>query len=318
MLNRARNFFYPSGTIKVPLPRSISMSLIARFFPDPPLSPRVTLPTMYDLPSEDPEEPGLPDEYHALQPQLLTRAFRSLRFSDDKIFIGSDLNLYYDSRHPQWYKRPDWFGVVGVSRLYEGKDLRSSYVIWQEGVNPFVVVELLSPGTEKEDLGIYAESELQSEVSSELEGATPALSNGQSEPPKEIPPRKWEVYEQILRVPYYVVFSRYTHRLHFFQLVGGHYQEQPLDSENPRIWISELELGLGIWEGTFEGVDRPWLRWVDTQGNWVLTDTEQARQETELALEQVGQERQRAEQERQLREELIAKLRARGIDPDAL
>jgi len=50
----------------------------------------------------------------------------------------------------------------------------------------------------------------------------------------------------------------------------------------------------------------------------VLTDTEQARQETELALEQVGQERQRAEQERQLREELIAKLRARGIDPDAL
>lgn len=23
-----------------------------------------TLPTMYDLPSEDAEEPGLPDEYH--------------------------------------------------------------------------------------------------------------------------------------------------------------------------------------------------------------------------------------------------------------
>ncbi len=31
---------------------------------DPPLSPRLILPTMYDLPSEDPEEPGLPDEYH--------------------------------------------------------------------------------------------------------------------------------------------------------------------------------------------------------------------------------------------------------------
>jgi hypothetical protein len=25
---------------------------------DPPLSPRETLPTMYDLPSENPEEPG--------------------------------------------------------------------------------------------------------------------------------------------------------------------------------------------------------------------------------------------------------------------
>ena len=31
---------------------------------DPPLSPRETLPTMYDLPSEDPEEPGLPDQFH--------------------------------------------------------------------------------------------------------------------------------------------------------------------------------------------------------------------------------------------------------------
>ena len=27
-------------------------------------------PTMCDLPSEDPEEPGLPDEFHNLQPQL--------------------------------------------------------------------------------------------------------------------------------------------------------------------------------------------------------------------------------------------------------
>ncbi|OBQ33610.1 MAG: hypothetical protein AN487_20005, partial [Anabaena sp. CRKS33] len=30
-----------------------------------------TMPTMYDLPSENPEEPGLPDEFHDFQPQLL-------------------------------------------------------------------------------------------------------------------------------------------------------------------------------------------------------------------------------------------------------
>nr|NCR54888.1 Uma2 family endonuclease [Microcystis aeruginosa L211-07] len=29
---------------------------------DPPLSPRQSLPTMYDLPSDNPLEPGLPDE----------------------------------------------------------------------------------------------------------------------------------------------------------------------------------------------------------------------------------------------------------------
>lgn len=38
---------------------------------NPPLPPKLTLPTMYDLPSEDAEEPGLPDEFHDLQPQLL-------------------------------------------------------------------------------------------------------------------------------------------------------------------------------------------------------------------------------------------------------
>jgi hypothetical protein len=36
-----------------------------------PRSAWETLPTMYDLNSEDPEEPGLPDEFHAIQPQLL-------------------------------------------------------------------------------------------------------------------------------------------------------------------------------------------------------------------------------------------------------
>ena len=49
--------------------------------------------------------------------------------------------------------------------------------MWQEGVNPFVMIELLSPGTENDDLG---------------------------EKLREIgkPPMKWEVYERILRVPF--------------------------------------------------------------------------------------------------------------------
>jgi len=36
------------------------------------------------------------------------------------------MNLYYDVRHAQWYKRPDWFGV-GVPRLYDEVDMRLSY-----------------------------------------------------------------------------------------------------------------------------------------------------------------------------------------------
>ncbi len=101
---------------------------------DPPRPPKEYLPTMYDLPSEDPEEPGLPDEFHILQPQLLRETFRPPTYTPDQVFVGSDLNLYYDIRHPLWYKPPDWFAVLGVSRLYEQQDLRLSYVIWQEGI----------------------------------------------------------------------------------------------------------------------------------------------------------------------------------------
>jgi hypothetical protein len=145
---------------------------------------------MYDLPSENPEEPGLPDEFHSWQPQLLSRTLRLPDDPSDRIFVGSDLNLYYDVHHTLWYKRPDWFLVVDVSRFYEETDLRSSYVVWQEGTNPFLVVELLSPGTEKEDLGQFVAAEVD------------AIEENNGQPTRSTPPRKWEVYERILRVPY--------------------------------------------------------------------------------------------------------------------
>ncbi|GAB1545052.1 Uma2 family endonuclease [Scytonema sp. NUACC21] len=271
---------------------------------DPPLPAWQTLPTMYDLKSEDPEEPGLPDEFHYLQPQLLSRSLRLNNYTTEQFFTGTDLNLYYDVAHPLWHKRPDWFLVVGVPRLYAEQDLRRSYVVWQEQRNPFVVVELLSPGTEKEDLGIYAESEpdtalpLQPQANQEL--SSPESQNALVT--KDTPPTKWEVYEQRLRVPYYIVFSRYTNRVRFFKLVGGQYQEQAVDFENPRIWIPELEIGLGLWQGEFAGIPRLWLRWYDAQLNWIPTDTEQA-------LEQVEQERVRAEQERVRAEQAVEQLR---------
>lgn len=252
---------------------------------DPPRSPKETLPTMYDLPSEDPNEPGLPDEYHYLQPQLLSATLRLTHHPADQVFSVGDMNLYYDSRHPLWHKRPDWFLVLGVPRLYEQRDMRLSYVVWQEGVSPFIIVELLSPGPEKEDLG-----EVKSEAGS--------------------PPSKWEVYEQILRVPYYVTFDRYTDQLRVFGLTQGRYQE--LDTSNQKLWIPELDLGLGLWQGEYRGITRCWLRWYDSKGNWIPTEAEVAEQERQRA----EQERQRAEQERLQKERLIERLRAMEVDPD--
>ncbi len=259
---------------------------------------------MYDLPSEDPEEPGLPDEFHDLQPQLLSLTFRPPHYRASQVFSASDMNLYYDVRHAQWYKRPDWFGVVGVPRLYDEVDMRLSYVVWQEGVNPYVIVELLSPGTEKEDLGENDEEKLPPE-SEELR------DNGQAIEPQseEKPPRKWKVYEQILRIPYYVVFSRYTNQLRAFKQEGAHYQE--LELHQPRVWMPELELGLGLWQGEYQGIERLWLRWYDAQGNWILTQTEQERQRAEQAESRAQEAETRLESLRQ-------RLRESGIDPDEL
>ncbi|WP_445638784.1 hypothetical protein NSTC745_01228 [Nostoc sp. DSM 114161] len=50
---------------------------------DPPRSPKDVLPTMYDLPSEDPQEPGLPDRFHLLQPRLLNETFSYLTYHQD-------------------------------------------------------------------------------------------------------------------------------------------------------------------------------------------------------------------------------------------
>ena len=71
--------------------------------------------------------------------------------------------------------------------------------------------------------------------------------------------------------------------------------------------IAPLGVELGIWQGTYLGVELPWLRWWDAQGNLLLSGTEKA-QQAESKLEQ---ERLRAER-------LADRLRAMGIDPEQM
>ena len=219
-----------------------------------------TLPTMYDLPSENPEEPGLPDEFHDLQPDLLSWTCRSPLYAEENCFIAKDLNLYYDADHTQWYKRPDWFLVLGVPRSKNQQQLRWSYVIWQEKVSPFLVIELLSPGTEDEDLGRTTR------------GANSA-------------PTKWEVYEQILKIPYYIVYDRYENKFQGFRLErsGESDRYRELDLSGGKLWLEELGIGLGIWQGSYKQVSGSWLRFYEEAGNWIPTPMERAEREQRRA-----------------------------------
>ena len=219
--------------------------------------PQEQLPTMYDLPSEEIGDSGLPDQYHFWQGELLSETFVPPNYPTNQVFVACDLNLYYTLDHPLWYKRPDWFAVVGVERFYRKTEPRLSYVIWQEKVNPFVIVELLSPSTEKEDLGL-------------------------SKKKLGKPPYKWQVYEEILQVPYYVVFDGSRNQLRLFKLIHGRYQAE--DVSEGEYWFKEIQLGLKLVFGKYQGLNRLWLRWYDAGGNLIPTATERAEQaELEIA-----------------------------------
>jgi Uma2 family endonuclease len=254
-----------------------------------PAIPVNTLPTMYDLPSEDSEEMGLPDEFHDTQPDLLKETCRP---AVDNFFMGADLNLYYDAEHTGWYKRPDYFLAIGVPASTSPEDRRQSYVVWQEGVNPFLMVELLSPGTEAEDWG----------QTLRVVGK---------------PPTKWQVYEQVLQVPYYAVFDEFSNRFRMFCLQGGQYVEAAISGQG--FWLPEIELGLGIWSGFYQGSRGQWLRWYDRAGNWIPTLEEKellANQRADLERQRAEKAMEDADRERQRADLLAAKLRELGIDVD--
>ena len=70
---------------------------------------------------------------------LLSETFQPTTVAPDQFMTAMDLYLYYDWENTLWYKRPDWFAVVGVPRLHPQSDFRYSYVPWHEGVPPLIV-----------------------------------------------------------------------------------------------------------------------------------------------------------------------------------
>ncbi len=165
-----------------------------------------------------------------------------------------------------------------------------------------MVVELLSPGTEDEDLGTRRESAA------------------------DKPPSKWEVYERILRIPYYIVFSRYTNELRAFQLVGGHYE--PMNLTDGCLLMPEINLSLGLWQGSFRDIERLWLRWFTLEGELIPAPTESAvaatqraiiaEQEATEAKQEATEAKQEAAQAKRKAEQLAERLRQLGVNPDEL
>jgi hypothetical protein len=74
---------------------------------------------------------------------------------------------------------------------------------------------------------------------------------------------------------------------------------QPVSLTDNRFWLEEIEMGLGLWQGSYQNTEGLWLRWYNADG-WSPTLAE------------------KAENERQRADKLAEYLRSLGVDPDTV
>ncbi len=92
--------------------------------------------------------------------------------------------------------------------------------------------------------------------------------------------------------------------------------------------FAELELGIKIWDGVYEGMQAQWLRWCDSDGNLIPTGKELAEtakvkadaatENAEAAEQKAKDEHRRAEMAEKQAARLAEKLRSMGIDDKEL
>lgn len=196
------------------------------------------------------------------------------------MLFGTDFGLCTQVNGQTVIKAPDWVYVPRVNTIM---DDRRSYTPYTEGDPPALVMEFLSDtdGTEYSTRPIY-------------------------------PYGKWYFYEQILQVPNYVIFDPYQGLIEFYQLVEGRYQL--LEAPENRYWVESLQLFVGVWHGTKAERTGYWLRWWDRSGHLLLWGKEKLdREQAEKA-----QLQQQALTSAQKVDQLAARLRELGIDPEQI
>lgn len=154
-----------------------------------------------------------------------------------QIFLAaSNVGIFHTPNNPAIV--PDVFLSldVQVPENWWQKQHRS-YFVWQFGKPPEVVIEIVS-NREGEELG-----------------------------------KKLTIYEQ-MRVSYYIVYDPTQQlgesTLSLFELRGRKYFEMS------QRWLEQVDLGLTLWEGEFEGRSGNWLRWCDRSGDILLTGDERS------------------------------------------
>jgi Uma2 family endonuclease len=247
------------------------------------------LPTQDELPDGDGDK--MESERHKKQMDLLIDSLEP--WLGERGYVGGDMFVYFSAKQlkNEEFKGPDVFVTLGL-----GNKERKSWVVWQEGKSPDVIIELLSESTAKKDKTT-----------------------------------KKDVYQNQLKVAEYFWFDPFNpDDFHGFELSRGVYKELPFS--NDCFLSQQLGLKLIRWRGLYKNVETTWLRWATLEGDLVLLPAEIEAQRAEAETKRAEAEFQRAEKERQQKEQALQRaeaetqraarlaqiLREQGIDPDKI
>jgi Uma2 family endonuclease len=220
----------------------------------------LSLITEDDLPHSDDEV--METARHGMQINILVETIRPwLEVHPDSGYTAGDMFVYYSPNQVknQDFKGPDFYAALGVSNRE-----RKSWVCWQEGKPPDIVIELLSESTASFDKK-----------------------------------QKKQVYQDRLKVPEYVWYDPWKPSdWAGFRLQGGRFIDTPINAQG-QMYIRALDLFLVRWQGLYGGVDTVWLRWALPDGTLLPTPEELAmRAQAEAERAQAEAERAQAETER--------------------
>ncbi len=220
------------------------------------------LPLDFELPDDPVENIEQP-----LLAAALNDALENAGLVKPNMLIASNFGLCAKVNNKHIAKAPDWLYITNVKPVNKGV-VRRSFTPHTEGNVPDIVMEFLSE-----------------------------TNGGEYSAKASYPYGKWYYYEQILQVPYYIIFSSASGELEVQHLENGHYVHKEVD-ENGRYWLAPLNLYLGAWYGKRLETTTHWLRFWNKTGEMLSWGNEQVSamiKELEVEQQRVKAEHERAE-----------------------
>lgn len=215
------------------------------------------MPVVQEVPVHYPESDGKPMAETDTHRNLIMQMIEQLQRAFPEAYVSGNICLYYEQGNPKKMISPDSLLCLG-----QPPQIKRVYFAWEPDAQLNLVVEFSSWSTHREDHN-----------------------------------KKKRIYQNILHVPYYVIYDPHAIYLNVFALKDGQYEA--LQADESQAWqLEDLDITLKL-------DPKVGVRVHDSSGNPIPTSLEYAVQADKRA-EQADQLASQMEQENQ---RLLQKIR---------